>query len=60
MSKIKEIPSELFNPIFTCKRCGANIFSPTSLGTHKFGAASIGFVKMKVCSNCFNGSDIEF
>jgi transcription elongation factor Elf1 len=60
MSSIKEIPQEGFKPIFVCKRCGSNNVSPTSLGTHKFGAASIGFTQMDICTNCFNGSNLRF
>lgn len=60
MGKIREIPQEEIKPVYTCKRCGANTYSPTSLGTHKFGAASLGFTRMNLCTNCFNGSNLRF
>jgi hypothetical protein len=60
MNQIKELPYEEFTPVFVCKRCGANNVSATSLGTHKFGAATLGFTKMDLCANCFNGSNLRF
>ena len=60
MAKIKELPQEEFKFSFTCKRCGSNLHSPTSLANHKFGGPELGFVKMDICGNCFNGSNLRF
>lgn len=60
MAQIKEIPEEKIKFKFTCKRCGGNLHSPTTLGTHKFGGPGLGFTMMDICGNCFSGSNLRF
>jgi len=61
MGKVTVLPAwPEHKEAFKCKRCGANLSRNVSMTTHKFGGWGIGAATVKVCKNCFNGSDFVY
>lgn len=60
MGKIKEIPIfPEYEEEYTCKRCGCNLSRHVRVTNCKFGGEGLGNVKLDVCANCLNGTNLR-